>query len=135
MRDRHVTATHHHKPQLAFLVTLEPHTMPCSGPHVFVLGLSLQTSTVAHLSAKLVDACSLSLNCSKHCHSQVVEGLVELRELKVAWSLYSPSPLSWALLFVVFPGRAVARVALRSGTATHQGGREGCVLAPVRLLE
>lgn len=79
MRDRHVTASHHHKPQLVLLVTLEPHAMPCSGPQLFVLGLSLQTSIFAHLSAKLLDTCcSLSLNCSKHCHSQVVEDLVEL---------------------------------------------------------
>lgn len=35
-------------------------------------------------------------------------------------------------MFAFSPGRrAVASVALRSATATHQGGREGCVLAPV----
>lgn len=31
MRVRHVTAGHHHKPQLVLLVTLEPHAMQCPG--------------------------------------------------------------------------------------------------------
>lgn len=36
-------------------------------------------------------------------------------------------------MFAFFPGRrAVARVALKSATATPEGGREGCVLAQVQ---
>lgn len=48
-------------PQLVLLVTLEPHAMSCLGPQLLVLGLSLQTSVVAHLSAKLLDVCLVVL--------------------------------------------------------------------------